>query len=107
MTRLLASAVLLLAATAFVDARPSTLSMSCRQAQRTVAANGAVVMTTGPHTYDRFVASPGYCEVAEWAHSATAPTRDTAECPLGYICNTAPPLWYDHDHGGGLFLDGR
>jgi hypothetical protein len=92
--------LIFLAATMAAEARPSTLSMSCRQAQRLVASHGAVVMTTGPHTFNRFVASPGYCEVAEWAHSATAPTRDADDCPLGYICNTAPPLWYDHDEGG-------
>jgi hypothetical protein len=77
--------------------------MSCHQAQRMVAARGAVVMTTGAHTYDRFVANPGFCEVAEWAHSATAPTKDSPSCPMGYICNTAPPLWYDDD-GDGLFI---
>jgi hypothetical protein len=84
----------------FAEARPSTLAMSCHQAQRMVASRGAVVMSTGAHTFNRFVADPGYCETAEWAHSATAPTKDTPECPMGYICNTAPPLWYDHDHGG-------
>jgi len=97
------SFLLLLSTVAAVDARPSTLSMSCRQAQRLVAAEGAVVMSTGRHTYDRFVSSPGYCEVAEWAHSATAPTKDARECPLGYICNTAPPLWYDDDRDS-LFI---
>ena len=103
MIRTLASALLLLAAATSVEARPSTLSMSCHQAQQMVASRGAVVMSTGQHTYDRFVADAGYCEVAEWAHSATAPTKDTRACPMGYICNTAPPLWYDHD-GDGLFI---
>lgn len=101
MIRLFTSVVLLLAATAPLAARPSTLGMSCRQAQRLVAAEGAVVMSTGRHTYERFVAHPGYCMTAEWAHSATAPTTDSRSCPLGYICNTAPPLWFDDD--GGLF----
>jgi hypothetical protein len=101
--RIVVSVALVLTAASSVEARPSTLSMSCHQAQRMVASHGAVVMTTGPHTYDRFVANPGFCEVAEWAHSATAPTKDAADCPMGYICNTAPPLWYDHD-GDGLFI---
>ena len=102
MTRLPVSVLLLLAATAAAEARPSTLGMSCRQAQNLVAAQGAVVMSTGQHTYERFVAHPGFCMTAEWAHSATAPTKDSARCPLGYICNTAPPLWAD-DHGDGFF----
>lgn len=103
MIRTLASLLLLLVTANVAEARPSTLTMSCHQAQRMVASRGAVVMTTGPHTYDRFVANPGFCEVAEWAHSATARTKDRQDCPMGYICNTAPPLWYDHDDDG-LFI---
>lgn len=71
-----------------------------------VASRGAVVMSTGTHTYERFVSHPGYCETAEWAHSATAPTKDSPRCPLGYICNTAPPLWFDDDRDRG-FMFGR
>ncbi len=105
MIRLLTSALLLVSLTAPLAARPSTLAMSCRQAQRLVASHGAVVMSTGPHTYARFVRGPRFCETAEWAHSATAPTKDTASCSLGYVCDTAPPLWFDDDHDGfgGLF----
>ena len=103
MLRLLITALLLVATTAPLAARPSTLSMSCRQAQRLVAREGAVVMSTGRHTYERFVATAGYCMTAEWAYSASAPTKDTDACPLGYICNTTPPIWYDDEPGGGLF----
>lgn len=95
MIRILLSAALFLAATAPLAARPSTLTMSCRQAQNLVARQGAVVMTTGPHTYARFVADPGYCEFNEWADAASAPTKDLRRCSLGYTCSTAPPIWYD------------
>jgi hypothetical protein len=97
MKRLLISALLLVTTTMPLAARPNTLAMSCRQAQSLVASEGAVVMSTGKHTYARFVADAGYCETAEWAHSATAPTKDRKACPLGYICDTAPPIWYDDD----------
>ena len=105
MMRLLTATLLVLSMTAPLAARPSTLTMSCRQAQSLVANRGAVVLSTGRHTYDRFVAGPGYCATAEWAQSATAPTRDSPSCPLGYTCTTAPPLWEDDDHDGfgGLF----
>jgi hypothetical protein len=95
MIRLFLSALFLLAATAAEAARPSTLGMTCDQAQRLLASRGAVVMSTGQHTYNRFVVSGGYCEVAEWAESATAPTKDARHCPLGYTCTSTPPFEYD------------
>lgn len=73
-----------------VSARPSTLSMTCREAQSLLESKGAVVMTTGVHTYNRFVAIVGYCMTAEWGYAATAPTKDDPSCPLGYVCSTVP-----------------
>jgi hypothetical protein len=101
--RLIAFALALLLTATAASARQSTLGMSCRQAQNLLARSGAVVLSTGPHTYDRFVRSPGYCEVAQWADSATAPTRDSRACPLGYTCSNNPPIWYDRRGDG--FLD--
>ena len=72
------------------SARPSTLSMTCRQAQSLLASKGAVVMTTGAHTYDRFVTQQTYCMTAEWGYAATAPTKDRPSCQLGYTCSTEP-----------------
>ena len=80
-------------------ARPSTLAMTCSQAQSMVASQGAVVMSTGAHTYNRFVANPGFCEFNEWANWTTAPTKDQRACGVGYTCTSTPPLEYD----GGLF----
>ena len=104
MTRILLSVVLALEATSAFAARPSTLGMTCQQAQNMVASRGAVVMSTGTNTYDRFVISPGYCEVAEWAYDATAPTKDARHCPLGYVCKSTPPIWYDRP-GDHWFFD--
>ena len=103
MMRLLLSTLVLLVPVV-AEARPSTLGMTCHQAQRFVASRGAVVMSTGRHTYDRFVLSGGYCEVAEWAVSATAPTKDARHCPLGYTCTSTPPFEYDR-FGDHWFLD--
>ena len=76
--------------------RPNTLNMSCAEARGLVAAHGAIVLGTGTHTFDRFVASPGYCLHGEYAYNASAPTRDRAMCALGYRCDPTPPLF---DHG--------
>jgi hypothetical protein len=95
MTRLALTLLILFESTSAFAARPLTLGMTCQQAQNMVASRGAVVMSTGQHTYDRFVANPGFCEVAEWAYTATAPTKDTRSCRLGYVCKSTPPIWYD------------
>lgn len=87
--------LLLFAAGPALAQRPSTLGMSCAQARGLVAAQGAIVLSTGRHTYDRFVATPGFCSFGEWARPATAPTADTAQCPLGYVCQSGDPPWGD------------
>lgn len=104
MVRVALSVLLIVAAGSALAARPSTLGMTCRQAQNLVESRGAVVLSTGEHTYARFVASPGYCEVAEWAKWSTAPTRDRRSCPLGYTCTSNPPIWYDRP-GDHWFFD--
>lgn len=77
--------------------RPSTLGMTCAEARGIVASRGAVVMSTGPHTFNRFVVSRSFCTLGEYAQPATAPTRDTPHCPLGYTCELGPPPWEDDD----------
>ncbi len=68
--------------------RPDLRRMSCAQAQATVARYGAIVMTTGPHTYQRFVAGPRFCDHWETVRPAQSATRDTPHCVVGYICET-------------------
>mgnify|MGYP000153176673 CR=1 FL=1 len=95
MSRLISfTAVALLAGMSMAQARESTLNMSCRQAASLVASRGAVVLSTGRYTYDRFVASPGFCFPGEWGEPAWAPTRD-GNCRLGYICRSGDPPWQD------------
>jgi hypothetical protein len=84
--------------------RPSTLDMTCREARSIVARAGAIVLSTGRHTYDRFVASDSYCQPDEYAYATSAPTADARQCPLGYRCDSTPPIWRDDDgFGGRLF----
>jgi hypothetical protein len=84
----LAVAVLIvtLASSSTGEARPSTTTMSCGQAAATVAKAGAIVLTTGPGTYERFVASDAQCLPGEFAEAALAPTIDSPSCTVGYVC---------------------
>jgi hypothetical protein len=83
---MLVALAVLLTTTTVVEARPSTLTMSCAQAAATVARAGAVVLTTGAHTYERFVASNSFCVSEEYAEAARAPTLDSPDCAVGYVC---------------------
>ena len=110
MSRILLAVLLVLAAATAQAQRPSTLSMSCQQAQSLVASRGAVVLSTGRYTYDRFVASRGYCAVGEYAYNGFAPTRDSAELHRSAMsARSAPPLWLDddRDHSSAAALFGR
>lgn len=82
----LISALLILPAIAAAQGRPSTLNMTCGEAAATVASYGAAVLTTGEHTYERFVVHQGHCQPGERAQSAFAPTLDSEACNIGYTC---------------------
>jgi hypothetical protein len=60
--------------------------MSCRAAQGLVAAQGAVVFTTGPHTYERFVSGMRFCDRAETTEPGYAAAADTPRCFVAYRC---------------------
>ena len=66
--------------------RPLTLQMSCYGARELVAAEGAVVLNTGPTTYDRYVTAVTQCVRGETLDPAWVPTIDTPQCPVGYRC---------------------
>ena len=71
---------------ASAQGRPTTTSMSCNQAGRLVASQGAIVLGTGGPTYDRFVRDRSFCEPTEIARRAFRPTRDNPQCLVGYTC---------------------
>lgn len=85
-------ATLLVAGTAFMAAagsayaRPDTRAMSCGEAQALVARNGAIVLSTGQHTYDRFLAAGVRCPLPDVPRLTYVPTRDEPQCPIGYTC---------------------
>ena len=67
-------------------AMPSTTNLTCGEAASLVASHGAIVLRTGAHTYDRYVAHQGYCSLGEVARPAWVPTLDSAQCFIGYYC---------------------
>jgi len=68
-------------------ARPDSRQMTCEQAKDLVTQRGSVVLTTGPSTFDRFVASGRFCEPqTAQVRAKFAPTRDNPQCPAGYRC---------------------
>jgi hypothetical protein len=75
-------------------ARPDTRKMTCEGAQQFVRQNGAVVMTTGQHTYERIVSNQGYCDFDEMTWLMIAPTSDNPRCRVGYYCR---PRLDDYD----------
>ncbi|MFB9981231.1 hypothetical protein ACFSQQ_19560 [Mesorhizobium kowhaii] len=82
----LTTAAMLLAATGLTEARPDTRTMSCQQLQQLIQSHRAVVLTTGPNTYDRYVRQFGNeCDWPDVPMSAYVPTRD-GRCPV-YKCD--------------------
>jgi hypothetical protein len=87
MSRLVLSAlVATLATTSVAGARPNTTTMTCAQAAATVSRAGAIVLSTGAFTYDRFVADISHCMPRQTTGPGIAPTRDNPECEVGFIC---------------------
>jgi hypothetical protein len=85
---LAAAAAIAVAATAALAAgRPDTRAMSCYQVQDFIRDRGAVVMTTGQHTYDRFVSRDSACLRPDVAWQTTVRTRDAGDCPVYHCVN--------------------
>ena len=67
-------------------AMPSSLTFTCRNLVGLINARGAVVLSTGPGLFDRYVSSGKYCEVGLEPLPAWVPTQDTTQCFVGAIC---------------------
>ena len=66
----------------------TTLTMTCAAARGIVASQGAVVLRTGPTTYDRYVRDSSFCALQETARPAWVRTADVAQCPIGGVCRS-------------------
>ena len=72
--------------------RPATYAMTCAEAQALVANTGAIVMSTGQYTYERFVAHRGFCRHGVVTDRVYVPTLDSSQCWVGYRCISRPNL---------------
>ncbi|MEZ5872718.1 MAG: hypothetical protein R3D32_12940 [Nitratireductor sp.] len=71
-------------------ARPDTRNYHCAEVQAAIKQARAILMTTGPHTYDRIVAGQGQCGPTQRAFRKYAPTLDNPKCWVGYYCIEDP-----------------
>ena len=85
---LVSLAIASLGTSAMAQSRPTTLNMTCVQARGIVASQGAVVLHTGPTTYDRYVRDSSFCALQEMARPARVRTADVAQCPVGRVCRS-------------------
>ena len=60
--------------------------MTCRAARQLVASRGAVVLSTGPYAFDRYVSSSLFCVRGETTEPAWIATADTPQCFVGHRC---------------------
>jgi hypothetical protein len=72
-------------------ARPDTRAMTCAQTRSLIERSGAIVLTTGSQTYDRFVGSRAMCDHPYVPTVTYVRTRD-GQCPV-YNCQKS--VWDD------------
>lgn len=92
-------AVLMTGAAEAQSRRSDVRQMSCDEARSLVEQAGGIVLTTGQHTYDRYVSARMYCPMGLDIKDAWVATRDSDACRIGYTCVTEPrfpfPGWRD------------
>lgn len=71
---------------AHAQARPDVRNMSCGEARSLIRQQGAAVLTTGRHTYDRFVSNERFCPIGNVTKRAYVDTRNATGCAIGYTC---------------------
>ena len=87
MPKTLAACLLILATSSSIaQALPDTTMMSCLAAKSLVKSSGAIVLATGPTTYDRYVVGEGFCTRDEVAKPAFVPSAGNPQCFIGYYC---------------------
>ncbi|QDG77120.1 hypothetical protein [Labrenzia sp. PHM005] len=68
------------------EARPDLRKMTCAQAQQLVLQHGAVVFTTGRHTYSMYVSNRSWCDWGQQLFPQYGPTRDNPKCHVAFEC---------------------
>jgi len=81
------AAMLPLASSALAQSRPDSRAMTCTQVQSLIQNAGAVVLTTGRHTFDRYVSHGAFCSMLYEPVQARIQTSD-GMCTV-YRCDRA------------------
>ncbi|MEP3047651.1 MAG: hypothetical protein ABJL55_11965 [Roseibium sp.] len=68
------------------EARPDLRKISCSKAQNLVRQHGAVVFTTGRHTFSMYVSNRSYCDRNQLLFTQYGPTSDNPKCPVAFEC---------------------
>lgn len=76
--------------------RPDTLTMTCQQVGQLVQSRGAIILGTGPHIFDRYVADGRFCSINEVAASSPLRTRDNPACRAANRCIPKRDYWEDN-----------
>lgn len=67
----------------YAQGRPDARTMTCQETRQVIERNGGAVLTTGRHTYDRYVNHSGQCVwQGEIARPAYIETRDSPSCQV-------------------------
>ncbi|WP_305987661.1 hypothetical protein [Roseibium sp. MMSF_3544] len=75
--------------------RPDSRAMSCAQVQSMVNQRGAVVLSTGRNTFDRYVANRSYCQHGEVARNDYVPSKDSRRCFVRRCVDPQSLLFFD------------
>lgn len=89
-----ACALALAASAAAAQGMARSTEMTCAQAAALIQQKGAVVLATSPSLYDRYVRDLSFCEYSMQLKPEWVPTRDKAQCFIGYTC-------FEPSRGGG------
>jgi len=67
------------------SARPSAASLNCAAINSRIASAGALVLDTGPTTYERYVRDLGFCQASQITVPEFIRSADNPQC-LVYRC---------------------
>jgi hypothetical protein len=79
-------ALALAALPARAEQRLAAPGMPCAAVAEAVAREGAVILDTGPGTYERVVSGQRFCPLPETTAPTWAETADVPQCFVGYRC---------------------
>jgi len=83
----LAFAGSLIGSVAMAQEGPNLRTMQCSEAQSMVKTKGAVVLSSGAYTYNRYVKDAAFCGEDMYLRPAWARTQNTKSCFVGYTCS--------------------